>query len=149
VPDVIKPKLDEAGKPLVHPVAALFPMLGEDELKEMAADIGERGLLQKIVLDKDGRILDGRNRYAACHLAKVEPLFEEYGGDDSDGYALAVNIERRHLSAGARAIIAAQAARLNGQSTREAEGGTNLYHPRITEANQVLDWAPDLVQVRS
>jgi hypothetical protein len=65
----------------------------------------------------------------------------------------------RHLSAGARAIIAAQAARLNGQSTREAarvyqenDGSTapNLGQlkgtaNRIDEANQVLDWAPDLV----
>jgi hypothetical protein len=36
---------------------------------------------------------------------------------------------------------------MNGQSAREAEAesGTNLYHSRLVEANQVLDWAPDLV----
>jgi hypothetical protein len=132
----------------VHPVAALFPMLAEDELAEMAEDIAERGLLQAIMLDGEGRILDGRNRYAACQIAGIEPRFETYGGDDPDGYALATNITRRHLTTGARAIIAAQAARLNG---RGAQAGiakdTNLYlsQPRLAEANVVLDWAPDLV----
>lgn len=129
----------------VHPVAALFPLLPDEELAELAADIAERGLLQPVILDADGRVLDGRNRLAACALAGVEPAFTVYEGDDPDGYALTVNIARRHLSAGARAIIAAQAARMSGQSTREAESGANLLHGRINEANQVLDWAPDLV----
>ncbi len=51
--------------PDVHPVAELFPMLGADDLAELAADIAERGLLHPIVLDADGRLLDGRNRLAA------------------------------------------------------------------------------------
>ena len=59
----------------VHPVAALFPMLAGDELEELAADIKARGLLQPIVLDAEGRILDGRNRLAACKIAGVEPNF--------------------------------------------------------------------------
>jgi hypothetical protein len=35
-----------------HPVAELFPMLGEEELAELAASIKEQGLLTPIVLDK-------------------------------------------------------------------------------------------------
>jgi hypothetical protein len=130
-----------------HPVASLFPMLPDDELADLAADIKERGQLQPIVLDSDGRILDGRNRYAACELAGVDPQFETYSGDDPDGYALTVNIARRHLSVGARHMIAAQAARLSGMSTRivaSSSSDTNLYHSRLAEANTVLDWAPDL-----
>jgi ParB-like chromosome segregation protein Spo0J len=49
----------------------LFPMLADDELEELAADI--KGLLQRIVLDAEGRVLDGRNRLAACEIAGVEP----------------------------------------------------------------------------
>jgi ParB-like chromosome segregation protein Spo0J len=61
----------------VHPVAALFPMLADDELGELAADIKERGLLQPIVLDAEGRVLDGRNRLAACKKVGVEPTFRD------------------------------------------------------------------------
>lgn len=120
----------------VHPVADLFPMLAADELAELADDIKVRGLLQPIVLDADGRVLDGRNRLAACEIAGAEPWFQTYDGDDPDGYALAVNIARRHLTTGARAIIAAKAARLNGQSIREVAAGTDLYHPRVAHMSE-------------
>lgn len=125
----------------VHPVADLFPMLADDELAELADDIKQRGLLQPVVLDEDGRVLDGRNRLAACELAGVDPDFTIYGGDDPDGYALAVNIARRHLTTGARAIIAAKAARLNGRGHHaEAAKSADLHITRITEATTVLDW---------
>lgn len=126
-----------------HPVAALFPMLSDDELAELAADIKVRGQLHPIVLDADGRILDGRNRFAACEIAGVEPEFTTYNGGDPDGYALAVNIARRHLSTGARAIIAAKAARFNGRS-KSATDDERLSKHRLYEAGLVLDWAPDL-----
>jgi hypothetical protein len=66
-------------------------------------------LLQPIVLDSECRILDGRNRHTACEIAKVEPRFETYEGDDPDGYALGVNITRRDLTKGQIALIAARA----------------------------------------
>jgi len=93
----------------VHPVAALFPMLANDELDELAADIAERGLLHPVVLDAEGRVLDGRNRLAACERAGVEPAFVTYDGDDPDGYALAVNVQRRNLTKGQQAMIIAAA----------------------------------------
>jgi hypothetical protein len=92
-------------KPAVHPVADLFPMLADDELAELAEDIKQRGLLHPIVLDGEGRILDGRNRQAACELAGVEPSTVVYDGDDPDGYALAVNIARRHMTKGQLAML--------------------------------------------
>lgn len=91
----------------VHPVAGLFPMLADDELAELAADIKRRGLLQPIVIDVDGRVLDGRNRLAACDLAGVEPEFTTYEGDDPDGQAWAYNMRRRDLTKAKRAMAAA------------------------------------------
>ena len=89
----------------IHPVAQIFPLLGDEELAELAADIKERGLIHPIVIDADSQILDGRNRYPACELAGVAPEYEQYEGDDPGGYALAVNIGRRHLSKGQQAMI--------------------------------------------
>jgi ParB-like chromosome segregation protein Spo0J len=120
-------------------------MLAEDELAELAEDIKQRGLLHPIVRTPDGQILDGRNRYAACELAGIEPRFTTYEGDDPAGYALAVNIARRHLTTGARAVLAEQARRLGGMSTRKAATGADLHHRRIMDAALVLDYAPHLV----
>jgi len=128
-----------------HPVADLFPMLADDELRELAADIKTRGLLQPIVKDQQGRILDGRNRLAACKLAGVKPEFVTYSGDDADGYALAVNIQRRNLSKGQRAMIAAQAQRVTRNvSLRGTADVTGLSRERIRLGSVVLEFAPDL-----
>lgn len=137
-------KLDMA----VHPVADLFPMLPVDELADLAADIKERGQLQPIVLDKDSRILDGRNRFAACKLAGVEPKFVTYDGDDPDGYALAVNVARRHMMKGQQAIVVAKANRIQGGeklTSREAGRVYGVDSSRFRQANVILDFAPDLV----
>jgi hypothetical protein len=89
----------------VHPVAALFPMLAEDELDELAASIKANGLLQPIVLDKDGAILDGRHRLKACGKAGVKPRFETYKGDDPYGAALEANKHRRYMRPSALQLI--------------------------------------------
>lgn len=134
----------------VHPVADLFPMLGDEELQELAADIRERGLLQPIVLDTDGRILDGRNRYSACQLAGVEPQFVTYDGDDPSGYALAVNINRRHLTQGQKAMIAAKANFFLGKNwgaSQEVASQAGVSGSRISKASAVLDYAPELADL--
>ena len=64
-----------------HPIANIFPMMGEEELDQLADDIMQNGLRQPIVLYQ-GQILDGRNRYQACELAAVEPDCTEYEGDE-------------------------------------------------------------------
>jgi ParB-like chromosome segregation protein Spo0J len=130
-----------------HPVAALFPMLAADELAELAEDIKARGLLHAIVLDADGRILDGRNRLAACELAGVEPTFTSYEGDDPDGYALAVNIQRRNLTKGQMAMLAARAHLLSGNHSSQREVATQIgqSQDRVKRAAVVLDHAPDMV----
>ena len=50
----------------VHPAAELFPLMSETDpkaLQELAKDIKKNGLRQEIVFDdKDGSLLDGRNR---------------------------------------------------------------------------------------
>jgi hypothetical protein len=132
----------------VHPVAALFPMLAADELAALADDISERGLLQPIVLDAEGRILDGRNRLAACELAEVEPTFTTYEGGDPAGYALAVNIARRQMTKGQIAVVAARARKLNGQSQPEAAYFSKISQSMIAYADVILPHKDLADQVR-
>jgi ParB-like chromosome segregation protein Spo0J len=83
----------------VHPIAALFPMLADDELEELAADIKARGLLQPIVLDAEGRVLDGRNRLAACEKAGIRNVCRRRGGPVATGseHLAALAAVSRHL----------------------------------------------------
>jgi N6-adenosine-specific RNA methylase IME4 len=91
------------------PYAELFPMLDGTELQELADDIAEHGLHHPIVLDDQGRVLDGRNRLAACEIAKVEPTFTTYRGDDPLSFVISENVKRRHLTEGQKAGIAVAA----------------------------------------
>ena len=70
-----------------HPLAGLFTLPGEAELRAMAADIAAHGLRESIVR-LEGQILDGRCRYLACKIAGVEPRFEEYNGNKPLAYVL-------------------------------------------------------------
>lgn len=90
-----------------HPLAALFPMLEEAALQELAWDIRTNGLLEPIV-QLDGMILDGRNRFEACQRAEVEPRFVAFTGSDALAFVASKNLHRRQLTTAQRAIIAAQ-----------------------------------------
>lgn len=89
-----------------HPACLLFPKLGKDELEELAEDIRIHGQRNDIVLYQ-GKVLDGRNRLAACEIAGVEPRFVEWSGNGSPvEWVISENLVRRHLSASQRAVIA-------------------------------------------
>lgn len=125
-----------------HPLADLFPMLDEDELKELAADIQKNGLLDEIVV-LDGQILDGRNRYRACRIAGVEPRFTEFSGGDPAAFVIAKNLHRRHLTASQRAMIAARLATLpKGRARSESPDDIKCSNLSISQSQ-----AADLLNV--
>jgi hypothetical protein len=111
---------------VIHPEAARFPMLSDDALASMADDIAANGLRHPVVLDTAGRVIDGRNRLAACELAGVEPAFvtEELSDDEAIAdYVLSVNVENRSLTNGQKAMyradnLARQGKRKNGRWER-------------------------------
>lgn len=93
----------------VHPAAAIFPMMCTADLKKLADNIKEFGLREPIVVF-EGRIVDGRNRKAACVLAGIEPTYREWDGEGSlVAWILSVNLHRRHLTDTQRAMIGARA----------------------------------------
>ncbi|MEY9196619.1 N6-adenosine-specific RNA methylase IME4 [Sinorhizobium fredii] len=90
-----------------HPLAALFPMLPDEELRRLADDIEANGQQEPVWL-LDGKILDGRNREAACHLVGIDAWTKEYEGRDPLGFVLSLNLHRRHLTESQRAMVAAR-----------------------------------------
>ena len=92
----------------LHPLSTLFPRLPDAELRQLADDIAANGLQQPIVLH-DGMILDGGNRYRACLLAGVEPVFTTFAGASIVQFVLGANLHRRHLTPGQQAAIVAAA----------------------------------------
>jgi hypothetical protein len=92
----------------VHPAANLFPLMSNEELKDISDDIKKNGLQEQVVLTKQGELLEGRNRLDAMELAGIA-LFEEPGtlmpklwrpflGDDPVAFVISANLHRRHLT---------------------------------------------------
>jgi ParB-like chromosome segregation protein Spo0J len=94
-----------------HPVANIFPLMNDDELDTLAEDIEENGLREPIWVDRQGRVIDGRNRLLAC-IKRLGREWDErvYEGDEKDlvPLVLSLNLHRRHLSTGQRALVAAR-----------------------------------------
>ncbi|MFK0121189.1 ParB N-terminal domain-containing protein [Streptomyces sp. NPDC090994] len=136
-----------------HPTTSLLPQLDEEELAALAHDIQENGLLQPIVLDQHGRVLDGRGRLTACESADVEPAFTTYEGEDPDVYVLSVNLRRRSLTKGQTAMITVKARSLrehDGRSPKEQTARSlgeqlGVAVAVMGRASIVLQHAPDLV----
>jgi ParB-like chromosome segregation protein Spo0J len=88
-----------------HEYANLFPMAADEELRDMAEDIKQRGLVCPIIT-LDDKVLDGRNRLRACELAGVTPRFQKYTGSDPLADVVSWNLKRRHLSTSQKAALA-------------------------------------------
>jgi hypothetical protein len=112
-----------AKRKAAHPYADLFPMMNAEELDALVDDLKENGLRHPIILYQD-KILDGRNRDLCCEKADVEPHYETFDGDDEAALALVIslNVQRRDLTAGQRAIVAARRWMLNGDTKDKGKG---------------------------
>lgn len=120
-----------------HEYADLFPMMGGSEFESLVRDIAENGLANPtILLHRDGRILDGRNRYAACTRLSVPYQTATYEGDDHAALAhvVSLNLERRQLSTSQRAAIAAEIATL--------KHGSNQHRKSSNVEDQICSSSP-------
>jgi hypothetical protein len=101
-----------------HPLANIFPMLAPADLATLADDIAKHGQREAIIMH-EGAILDGRNRYQACVMAGVEPVFKDFDGDDALAFVISANLHRRHLDDSQRAMIAAALENLGHGGNRQ------------------------------
>lgn len=122
----VMPELDIFNLP-VFAVADLFPMVAQDELAELAEDIAENGLQEPIVIAQvngEWMLIDGRNRLAACRLAKINPHYRVLDSDPT-AYVLSANVHRRHLTKGQQAMATALAYPDKEKGGRGRKSGLN------------------------
>lgn len=95
--------------------------MGDVEYEKLCDSIKLIGLQDKIIL-KDGKILDGNNRYTACLKVRVKPEFEELApGKDPLQFVLQKNLARRNLNPSQLAAIGAELLeRMNPKAGRPA-----------------------------
>jgi ParB-like chromosome segregation protein Spo0J len=97
----------------VHPAADVFPMMSDEELAELGADIKNRGVIEPVKFRGDW-LLDGRNRLEAAERAGVDigpPA--HLPGVDPVIYVISANLHRRHPSKQARAELIVALAKLD------------------------------------
>lgn len=102
----------------VHEVLQRFPMMSDSDLRELADDIAQNRQKEPIILAEIGdggsdqwQIVDGRNRFKACELAGVEPMFIQDHGlmEHTIGpWIISHNLHRRHLTSKQKAAIVAK-----------------------------------------
>jgi 16S rRNA G966 N2-methylase RsmD len=99
-----------------HPFVSLFPRMEKEEFEQFKLDIAVNGLyIPILVLEGTDLIIDGRHRYEACCLMKVELRIEYFSGNENRvlGKIVSLNSRRRHLSESQRAAIAADLANMS------------------------------------
>lgn len=106
-----------------HEAANLFPM-DTDSIQDLADDIRKNGQLNPIEL-MGGKILDGRRRWAACQLAGVDPVTTEVNPSDPFAYSISLNLHRRHLTVGQRAMIGDRVREHYDQQAKERQAILN------------------------
>ena len=142
----------------LHPAAEIFPVMDEAAFAALVADIAAQGKREPILI-LDGQVIDGRHRLRACEQLGLEPLVRQVSADDGDPFGLVVslNLHRRHLSEGQRAIIAARLATLphgrpdaNAQicafTQDEAAQHLKVSRRTVQHARAVLDHGIDELQ---
>lgn len=133
VNDFLEPTVGKEFKEIIefnekeyHEYANLFPMIPQDELKILADDIKQNGLVNPIVL-LNNKIIDGRNRYEACKLVNIIPKYITLSLDvDPLTYVISTNLKRRHLTIGQKADIAATLANMKHGGNRKSDQEPNL-----------------------
>ena len=123
---------------LWHEYANLFPMLDAPAQDALRADIQAHGVREPII-QFEGRILDGRNRYMAARDLGLDFPVAEFDGDAAEAlaYVLSTNLHRRHLTESQRAAVAAKLASMKRGGT-----GANQHQSRSANLHFSSDPAP-------
>jgi ParB-like chromosome segregation protein Spo0J len=115
-------------------------MMNGEEFDNLVADIKERGLLEPVWLTPGGVLLDGRNRARACEAAGVNITTRIYTGGDPVGFVVSMNLTRRHLTTGQRAMLALEVEQLIAATNR---AGRPVAVPFVIDGQESFDALDD------
>ena len=113
----------------LHPACAVWPAMEPAKLAELVEDIRRRGLIMPGVVTREGELLAGKNRQAACAVAGVGFRVTTYLGDDPEGFTISENKHRQHYTPGQLALIGEELAKLKA-------GNPNFSRERNKERTQ-------------
>lgn len=106
----------------IHPAAQLFPLIEGEAFDDLVADIKAHGLRESAWLNREGVLLDGRNRIRACQRAGIKPTFREFDGTDEVGFIVSLNLKRRQLSKSQAAMLAVDILPMYEAEAKERQG---------------------------
>lgn len=112
-------------------LSTVFPSFqGDQEFLDLVESIKTEGLLEPIVIWK-GKIVDGRHRHLACKEARVKPEYsylpDDWSLDRVKDRVVALNVLRRHLTTGQRALVAAALANMTLGGDRKSNQSANSH----------------------
>ena len=144
-------QLDQLDQYEHHEIANFFPMMSQDEFAALKQDIAANGL-RTLVLLYENKILDGRNRYAACREVGVKADTIQYQGSDPVGHVISLNLMRRHLNTSQRAMISLKIAHYKnggirvGQNTLASQTANLPTEASQLEVAKLLQISPRIIR---
>jgi ParB-like chromosome segregation protein Spo0J len=103
-----------------HEAANIFPMMSEDGIDSLAADIEANGLQCPVEVFQ-GKIIDGRNRWMACMRVGVTAKTVHVNPPDPIAYVLSLNLHRRHLDITQQSMVGGRARALYDKQAKERQ----------------------------
>ncbi len=139
----------------IHPLALFGPKMAPLHFVELREHMRSHGLLSPILIDSDGMIVDGQNRWlAACEIPvfvipddKIEVTTKK--GDELRAELLGRNLYRRHLTDAQRTQMAADYAIASRKTAwpktlEEVARESETYPRSVSDASNLRQKAPAL-----
>jgi len=136
--------MNESDRPY-HEVSSIFPLMQGADFEALKTDIKQNGLLEPIWIDRDGKIIDGRNRHRACLDTGTPEKFRTYEKDDVLTFVIGLNLHRRHLNETQRAVVASKIANMPQGGRTDITPSANLHKVSQSKAASMLNVSPRTV----
>lgn len=119
-----------------------LPAMTDDGYEALRDSIAEHGQRVPILVDADGKTIDGHHRRRVCHELGLIPwaVPVEGSADQLRSLALVVNVARRHLTASARrGLVRSELLRDASRSDRAIAALVGVTHPTVAAVRAELE----------